>query len=139
MEPLSIAASITGILTPAVRVSSLLMQIKDAPTTLTAVLTEVNHMRIIFTALQKFLDRAARVARPRAALIQLEDVVVILTQMVLVFSELEMLIAPLPARDSLSGWRRLNWSRQEAGILRLINQLQRHKISLLLLLQIIQW
>jgi hypothetical protein len=139
MEALSVVASITGILTAAAKVSSLLMQIQDAPTSISGIVTEVDHIKIVFTAFQKFVDRTVRISGARAALIQLDDIVVILTQTVLVFSELQTLVAPLSSGGRLSGWQRLNWSRHEAAALRLVNQLQRHKTSLSLLLQIIQW
>lgn len=139
MEPLSVVASITGILTAAAKVSGLLTQIQGAPTTIFALLTEIGHIKIVFTAFQSFLDRTFKVSGARAALIQLDDIVVILTQTVLVFSELQTLVAPLSSRGRLSGWQRWNWPRHEAAALRLVNQLQRHKASLSLLLQIIQW
>jgi hypothetical protein len=96
---------------------------------------------MVFRALQSFVGRAKTVTRYRAALIQIEDCIVILTQTFVVFSELETLLPPL--LDN-SGWfggirRRINWSRQGRGVNRLVNQLQRHKTSLSLLLQVIQW
>lgn len=139
MEPLSVVASVTGILTAAAKISSVLTQIHDAPTTISALLTEVDHIKIVFTAFQNFLDRNAKVSGARAALIQLDDIIVILTQTVLVFSELQTLVAPLSSQKRLSGWQRLNWPRNEAAAMRLVNQLQRHKTSLTLLLQIIRW
>jgi hypothetical protein len=88
MDPLSIIASITGILTAAANISSILGRVRDAPESISDVLTEVNHIKIVITALQKFLDKTHRFAPQRAALIQLDDIVIILTQTVLVFSEL---------------------------------------------------
>jgi hypothetical protein len=107
MDGLSVAASITGILLAAAKVSSPLARVRDIPHTFSTVLIEIRHIKIVFSALQNFLDRAARVIGPRAALIQLEDVVVILTQTVLVFSELETLVAPLAARGRVNTWRPL--------------------------------
>ena len=127
MDPLSVAASITGIITAAGQVSELLGQLESAPTMVEAVLTEVDHIRLIFRALQNFLDRASRVPGGRAALIQLGDVVVILTQTVLVFSELETLISPLSTSTRSSSLRRLTWMKVQAGVAGLVNQLQRHK------------
>jgi hypothetical protein len=139
MDPLSVTASIAGIITAAAQVSTILGQIKDAPKLVSAVLTEVDHIKLVFRALQNFLDRASRVTAERAALIQLEDVVVILTQTVLVFSELEALITPLSNRTATSYLSRLTWTKVQPGVMRLLSQLQRHKTSLTLLLQIIQW
>jgi hypothetical protein len=139
MDPLNVTSSITGIIAAATQVSNLLGQIIDAPASITAVLTEVDHIRIIFLALQKFLDKATRLSGGRAALIQLEDVVVVLTQTVLVFSELELLVSPISNGKKTSYLVRFTWARIQDGVMRLVNQLQRHKTSLTLLLQIIHW
>lgn len=139
--PLTIAAAINETLTVAVQVSRLLWQIRDSPQSVAAVLCEMDHIGIVFRALQSFVDRAKTVTRDRAALIQIEACIAILTQTVVVFSELETLLTPLmESRGWLGGIRRrLNWSRHERGVRRLVNQLQRHKTSLSLLLQVIQW
>ncbi len=140
MDPLSVAASITSILMAAAQVCSFLTQIRNAPASVTAILTEIEHIEIVFRALQRFIDHAKTVTRYRAALIQIEDVAVMLTQTVLVFSELQTLLAPLSTNGQRSGIRRrFDWSRQEPGVNRLVNQLQRHKTSLSILLQVIQW
>lgn len=67
------------------KVSSLLMQIEDAPTIISAILTEVGHIKNVFTAFPKSLDRTVKVSGARAALIQIGDLVVILIQTVLCF------------------------------------------------------
>lgn len=146
MEPLSITASIVGILTAAGRVASILSQVKDAPRWIADLLAEVKHIQLVFKALQRFLEKASRLTPQRAALIQLDDVVVILTQTVLVFSELKTLVRLLAAHEQsnngvvmLPGWRRVTWAWHQPTALRLVNQLQRHKASLSLMFQIIQW
>lgn len=140
MDPLSITASITGIITAASQVSTLLGRIRDTPISVAAILTEMEHVQLVFRALQRFIDHTSTVNRQRAALVQVEDVTVILTQTVLIFSKLQALIARLSADSQHSNrFQRLRWSRIEPGINRLVNQLQRHKTSLSLLLQIIQW
>jgi hypothetical protein len=141
-EPLSIITSIAGILTAAARVANILGRVKDAPESISTVLVEVNHIRIVFTALQKFLDKTSCLAPQRAALIQVDDVIVILTQTVLVFSELETLVQQYSEQDiagRLPAWRRVTWAWQQPAVSRLVNQLHRHKTSLSLMLQIIQW
>jgi len=139
MDPLNVTSAITGIIAAATQVSNLLRQIKDAPESITAVLTEMEYIKIIFLSLRRFLERATQLPGERAALIQLEDVVVVVTQTVLVFSELEALLSPISKGKKTSYMVRLTWTRIQGGAIRLVNQLQRHKISLTLLLQIIQW
>ncbi|KAK3382735.1 hypothetical protein B0T24DRAFT_21788 [Lasiosphaeria ovina] len=141
MDPLSITASVAGILSAAAQVAKILGQVKDAPESIKSIVVEVNHIKIVVTALQRFIDRTIRLDPERAALIQIEDVVTILTQTVLVFSELETVVkgASSSSQDAISRLRdRVTWTWQQGAALRLVGQLQQHKTSLSLLLQIIQ-
>lgn len=137
-DPLSITASIAGIITAAVKITVVLSDLSDAPNHITDLSAEINNIRLVFRALQRLLDRPRSLSSQRATLIQLEDILVILTQTVLVFSELETIVTPLTARRRLP-WRKLSWSWQKSPTMRLVNQLQRHKASLTLVLQIIAW
>ncbi|KAL8748818.1 MAG: hypothetical protein Q9184_007072, partial [Pyrenodesmia sp. 2 TL-2023] len=125
-----IVASITTILTAAARVSNLLSLVHNAPASAKAILTEVEHVSIVFGALQRFIDDVATVTRSRAALINVEDITIILTQTVLVFSELQSLIASVASdhQHSVIRWR-LRWARHEGEANRLMDQLQRQKTS----------
>ena len=142
MEPLSVTASVAGILKAAVEVVKLINTVKGAPDSARSIMVEVTHIKIVVSALQKFIDRRTRLDAQRAALIQLEDVVAILTQTVLVFSELEVIMKSLSSRGGagLSSLRgRVVWTWQQTAALRLTSQLQQHKTSLSLVLQIMQW
>lgn len=140
MDPLSITASITGILTASIKVISILSLVHEAPEFIKAIGVEVNHIRIVVAALRKFLDRTRQLPPERAALIQIDDVVAILTQTVLTFSELEAFVRSAASRNSLLRLRsRISWPWQQAGADRLLNRLQQHKLTLSLMLQIIQW
>jgi hypothetical protein len=164
MDPLSIAASVTGILIAAAQITNWIKGHSGAPEYLKEVAAEIGHIKMVVAALERFVDRSQQLDGSRAALIQLEDVVTVLTQTVLVFSELETAITastvthprndnewiPSPSiRSSPEGTpfvgitSRLTtmWSRrrQSAIVSRLMRQLQRQKMSLSLLLTIIQW
>src|SRR4051794_8345153 len=135
MDPLSVSASILAILSASAAVIKVLSAVKDAPQSVQDVCSEVRHIELVFKALQRFLDKRW-IKSQRAALIQLEDVVIIITQTVLVFSELEVLVQPFntsrakPRAPLLGAWRRVTWAWQQPAALRLVNQLQRHKASL---------
>ncbi len=142
MDPLSVTASVAGILKAAVEVVNIVNTVKDAPESARTIMVEVTHIKIIVSSLQKFINRSARLDAQRAALIQLEDVIAILTQTVLVFSELEAIMKSLslPGGVGLSGLPgRVVWTWQQTAALRLAGQLQQHKTSLSLVLQIMQW
>jgi hypothetical protein len=137
-DPLSIAASITGIIVAAVKITTVLSDLHDAPDHIADLSAEVNNIRIVFKAFQRLLDKPDSLPSRRAAMIQLEDVVVIVTEIVLVFSELETIVTPLTTRQR-SPLRALTWVWQRSTTTRLVNQLQRHKSSLTVVLQIIAW
>lgn len=137
-DPLSIAASITGIVMAAVKITTVLSDLHDAPDHIADLSAEVNNIRIVFKAFQRLLDQPNSLPSRRAAMIQLEDVVVIVTEVVLVFSELQTIVTPLSTRQR-SPLRALTWVWQRSTTTRLVNQLQRHKSSLTVVLQIIAW
>lgn len=103
-DPLSITASIVGIVAAASKVLSLLGDITDAPRSIVDLLNEVYDLRLIFCNLQSFIDRTRRFDPSRLALIQLGDLVAILTRTVITFSELESIVRPLCDREKLSTW-----------------------------------
>jgi len=137
-DPLSIAASIIGIIGASAKLASIIGGLIDAPVHITDLAVEIKNTQLVFKALQRFLDRSRHLPPQRAALVQLQDIVVILTETVLVFTELESIVTSLAARQR-TPWRRIGWARQRSGAVRLVNQLQRHKSSLMLVLQIISW
>ena len=143
MDPLSILVSVIGLVNAAGRVSSILttiaLNISEVPQLVSEVLSEVNDVRVSLSALHKLLVGMASVPRRRAALIQLDQLVATLTESVLTFSELEDLLAPFVGGFGIAIMDRAKWIRREEAVLRLMQRLQRHKNSLSLMLNIVQW
>src|SRR5437762_5808340 len=95
MEPLSVAASVVGLLTVAgkmVQVLKGLMDLVDAPGLATAVLTEMNAMTGLLSHLSDYLNGAFSVPAGREQLVLLEHVAAILMGCVTTYSELEAII-----------------------------------------------
>jgi hypothetical protein len=143
MDPLSILASVTGLLLAAGTVSSTLVTIrsilKDVPQSVNQIASEINDLTGSFSAVQKFLLGLASAPRRRIALIQLDQLVATLTEAVLAFSELEALVAPFTAKPTIATVDRVKWSLKESEITPILHRLQRHKSSLSLMLNIVQW
>lgn len=143
MDPLSVTASVVAILQAASSVISILSDFKEASPGINAVITEVKHVRLVVSALQSYVDRSRQLRSGRAALVQVDDVVAVLTQTVLVFSELEatFFVSRKSKNSNLFSrlGKQLAWTWQQGGINRLVDQLQEQKLSLNLLLQIMQW
>jgi hypothetical protein len=143
MDPLSILASVVGLLTAAGKVSSILTtissNIKEAPQHVDDMLSEVNDLKISLSALHKFLLGIALAPRRRMALIQLDQLIATLTESVLTFSELEALLTPFAASSEISITKCAKWAWKEETVSRIMQRLQRHKLSLCLMLNIVQW
>jgi hypothetical protein len=143
MDPLSVMASVVGLLTAASNVSSILTAIKsgtkEAPQLVNHVLSEVKEVEISLSAIHKFLQGITSAPRRRIALIQLDQLIATLTDAVLTFSELEALVTPLEMRSKISTIERLKWVSKGDAISNIMQRLQRHKSSLSLMLNIVQW
>lgn len=144
-DPLSIASAIVGILAAAGQVIKVLgpyvSAAKDTPMTAASVRSEVVNFRIILSAFQGLLDNLNITAGTRTGLVPIDDLIIVLTDGVLIFSELEASVSSLDAtgteRPSLT--LRIQWARKEKELSAIVNRLQSFKGSILLLLNILQW
>jgi cell division control protein 24 len=145
MDPLSVAASIAGLLTATHEVGKILgpyvSAARETPPITSRVHAEVQSASVILSALQTLTNNLASVPAQRAALIQVDQIVTILTDGVLLFSELEAALRFIPSQDPL-GPRlplrsRLQWARKENAFVALLTRLQSFKSSISLILIII--
>jgi hypothetical protein len=143
MDPLSVMASVVGLLTAAGTVTSILLSLKsslsDAPRLIDHVILEVREVEISLSAMHKFLIGISSVPKRRIALIQVDQLRATLTDSVLTFSELEALVTPLIGRSDILVLERVKWAWKEDAVSRIMQRLQRHKSSLSLMLNIVQW
>ncbi|KAK4160643.1 hypothetical protein QBC43DRAFT_303568 [Cladorrhinum sp. PSN259] len=147
MDPLSVASSIAGLVSAAAMVNTALapyMQaVRDTPKIAFQVYSETQSTTIILGALQSLTTNLASIPRQRAALIQLDQVVAVLTDGVLIFSDLEACVGDLPAAEPGSITRlalrsRLGWARKESALTALLTRLEAFKSSMSLILSILQ-
>ena len=143
MDPLSIAASVVGLLGAAAKVSSILSSFihgtNDAPKLATGVLREVSDISACLTQLQAFLLGTRVGSRSRTALIMVEQVVVSLTTCVMTFSELEEVLSVLRNRSSSQLSGRIAWMRKEPALNKVCGRLHSSKTSLNLMLTTLTW
>lgn len=139
-DPLSVAAGVVGSLTAAAQISSLLIRFtkstKDAPARARYVLTEVSSVSGILAELQSFILGIEYADRSRTSLIQVDHVIAVLSGCVLTFSELQKLLEELKV-ESMDVLDRVRWFAQEKDVLALVQDLQNHKISLSLMLNVL--
>ena len=143
MDPLSVAASVVGLLGAAAKISTLLTTFiygtKDAPNIANGVLQEVSDISSCLAQLQGFLLGTRVGSRSRTALIMVEQVVVTLTACVITFSELEKILDPLKDQTPRKMGSRIAWMRKEPALARLCLRLNSSKTSLNLMLTTLTW
>lgn len=139
-DPLSVAAGVVGIITAAAHISSMLTKftknIKDAPEQAHVILTDVTDTSRILSHLQVFVLDTGSVSQSRTCLLQIESVVAIVTGCVATFSELQRLLESIRT-DEMTVLDRLKWTRDESSIRALGTRLQTHKVSLSLMLGVL--
>ena len=139
MDPLSIAASIAGLLALTSRVASVLSTVVSAHTTLPAyfkdVQSEVMIIELALLSLNKLVTGEVAIRRPRATLIKLYDLGTVVTDCVMTLSELDKHLRPFSTYWAFVSTIMRNPKFNDE----LLKRLQRHKVSLNLILNIIQW
>ena len=143
MEPLSIAASVAGLLGATAKVSTTLTTFirgtVDAPKLANGVLQEVSDISACLGQLQAFLVGTRVGSRSRTALIMVEQVVAILTACVMTFSELEEILESLKDRMPTGVGSRIAWMKKEPALAKLCLRLNSSKQSLNLMLTTLTW
>lgn len=143
MDPISLIASVTGLLTAASKISSVLHDFigreKDAPDNARSVAAEVFHLRACLAQLSPFLHGTQPTSRSRRAAISMEQVVVISTSCVTTLSDLERMLDGFKLDQPLSRGTKLRWALQEQKINTLLARVRESRNSLTLILTILTW
>ena len=143
MDPISVAASIVGLLTAAAKVSSILNSVitsaKTAPKLALSASVEVTDISVCLNQLQSFLLRTQTKSQSQENLILVNQVLVVLSDCVLVFSELEQILDPLKLEEPWQAHRAVKWVRKEKDVAAILTRLQSSKASLSLIMTILNW
>ncbi|MCJ1384962.1 hypothetical protein MMC17_008080 [Xylographa soralifera] len=138
MDPLSVSASIVGLIFAVAQVSSLLKafvsRAKDASTSAQSVLLEVTDIGVCLNQLQGFLIGTQEASKSRKSLIMIEQVVIVFTDCVSIFSELEQTLEITRSDQPTRIIDRVKWAIKESSIAKILLRLQASKASLNLML-----
>ena len=143
MDPLSVAASVAGLLGAAGKITTVLYglvtKIKDAPSLTRTVVTEVSDITAALGQLQAYVLGTASANPACSNLILLEQVLATLSGCVATYSELEAAVDSLNINADMGIFDRAMWTLKEPGLVAVVQRLQNHKSSLTLMLTILQW
>ena len=143
MDPISAAASVVGLLGAAAKVSEVLYKfirnVKEAPTLARNVLIEVSDISACLNQLQLYLQGTLSTSTSHEQLLMVEQLVVTLSNCVLVFSELEEMVDSLKPAEPMQAWRLAQWLLKEQAISALLVRMQQSKLSLSVMLTTLTW
>ena len=134
MEPLSVSASIVGLLTAGAAVTAVIRNIREAPTIAQDVASEITGITACLSQLQLFLDGTVTAFSSRTSLIMLDQIFVVLTNCVKIFSELQEILNELKQDQQKRVINALRWTWKEQKISKLLLRLQASQVSLNLML-----
>jgi len=141
-DPLSIASGVAGLLALSgaaySALSTFLANTKNAPRAAHEILTEVSEMRLALFSASKLLGTFDRVPQSRKKMVQLEHLILVLTQVFDTFSDLQHLLARF-SHIPKTLWARVRWAWLHSRTNDLMQRLRSHKSSLSLILNILQW
>lgn len=142
-DPLSVAASIVGLLTLAVKVSQtvrcLARSARNAPKDFEKVALEVDDFRNILSQLQLYVLGVTKPSRSRTSLIMAEQVVATLAACVQTFSGLDTFVSMFDNDEGAGLLDRFRWASKQQELTTIVSRLQMHKSSLALILTILTW
>ena len=143
MDPLSVAASVVGLVGVTAKVLTVLTnfirETRNAPNLVNSILQEVSDISACLAQLQAFLLGTRVGSRSRTTLLIVEQVVVTLTETVMTFSELESILESLHDHTPSRITSRIAWTRKESVLARLCLRLNSSKQSLNLMLTTLTW
>ena len=136
MDGISVAAAIVGLLGVAATISlalnDFITKFKVARKVARTVLLEVADVSSCLSQVQSLLLGAGRVNACNQSLLTIEETIVVLSNCVLIFSELEELVEGLTPDHSAQAI--LTWIMKEKTVAALLLRLQSSKISLSLII-----
>ncbi|KAH0425952.1 hypothetical protein CcaCcLH18_10656 [Colletotrichum camelliae] len=142
MDPLSVSASVVGLLAAGCKISSALFVVvnstREAPKSAQSLLWEIADISAALGSLQSFVTGRAQASAERGGLILLEHVLTTLTGCVTTYSDLQFIVDGLKIDEHMGLVDRAKWMMQESSIGVLVGRLQNHKASLTLMLGILQ-
>lgn len=143
MDPLSVAASVAGLLTAAKEVSSAIDKIvkgrKKGSKEMTEIKSTIVTLRSVLLQLQLLLLSRASIDRERASLILVDEVVVTLTACVMIFSDLDGCMKGLESDQQFGLLDSIRWAAKATELKGYLLNLEAQKASLTLIMNILTW
>jgi hypothetical protein len=143
MDPLSITAAVIALATVAVQVTHILKAVnsssRDAPKVAERALREVQDFSAIIFSIKGIIENLKAARKDRLSLIEVEPLVVTLTDAGITFSEFNAVLDGFNRYNTVAFKKKSSSGRANRALQRLAERVSRHEVSLSLMLNVIQW
>ncbi|KAI0139022.1 P-loop containing nucleoside triphosphate hydrolase protein [Hypoxylon sp. NC0597] len=141
-DPLSIAAAVAGLVQLSAKIyttlSEFVSRIQKAPQAAYDLLLSLSEMRLALASVSELIDSFLKIPLERRAMVQIDHLIMCLTQSVLTFSSLEKFVGTWPEQIVTSRWQKWRFANQEEKLMDFNTKVQQQKISISLALNILQ-
>ncbi|KAI1497025.1 hypothetical protein F5X99DRAFT_43314 [Biscogniauxia marginata] len=144
-DPLSIAASVAGLLGLSgaiyTQLSGFVQQYRDVPQSAHQLLLAVSEMRVVVTSVSGLVDGLIQCPPRRRAMVQIDHLILALTQTVMTSSEIEQFLGRWSVLydPNKSRYWRIRLVAVENKAIKLVEKLKGNMASISLVLNILQW
>jgi hypothetical protein len=140
MDPLTIGSAVVGLIAAASRIGPIVYHFvthaHDVPKTASQILDEMNSVTAALERLQVYVIGASKTKVARRSLLSLKNIIATLIGCVTTYSDLEIVVGKCVEDEKV---KRVRWLINEKDIEDLVLRVQSHKLSLTLMLTILQW
>ena len=140
VNPLSLSESVTGLLGAAGQLGSMLhflSTIQNSPNDIIDCRQEISHVEMALRSLDQYIHRLRDINPHRTRLIQIDDLIITLSDAMMTFSGFEDILRPL--EEMTKAQALISWTRYSKTIKDHLARIQRLKTSLNMMLAIVQW
>jgi Fungal N-terminal domain of STAND proteins len=143
MDPLSVSASVAGLLTAAQQISSLVGNVvasrRNGSKEINDIKSSLRTLRSILLQLQVLLLGQATVDRKRASMILVDEIIATLAACVMTFSDIHGCLKSIESDEQLALLDSVRWVTKREEMAGFLRALEAHKSSLSLVINILTW
>jgi hypothetical protein len=141
---LSISASVAGLIALCGQIyytiSGFISNVEEPPQSARSAIAAIEQMKFVLLSVQKLIVNHSSVPYERKALIQLDDLIITLTESVITLSDLMSHISPLAVDSERTSkeWNQVRSSWQEGKVSHYVRRIEIHKLWITTMLNILQ-
>ncbi|KAN0106677.1 hypothetical protein V8E51_009553 [Hyaloscypha variabilis] len=141
MDPLSVSASVAGLLTAAQQISSLVGNVhssrRNGSKEINDIEDSLKTLRSVLLQLQVLLLGQVTVDRKRASMILVDEIIATLAACVMTFSDIHGCLKSIESDEQLDFLDSIRWARKKEEMSGFLRSLEAHKSSLSLIINIL--